>query len=179
MARLNLAEAFETLVQSAVGLPDLYDALSESSQAMGFRYFALTHHVDFATAPDLGIRLHNYPPHWEDWFDERALGRFDPIHRASHVANFGFTWSNVPRMIQLTQGDLKVLSQARRFGIGDGFTVPAHVRASITAPVPSRSLRKGSYLRSTRWSRNWWAGWPSKPRDALPSRGAHPSRHCR
>lgn len=127
MTSLNLAEAFETIVQTAVGLPDLFEALAESSQAMGFRYFALTHHVDFASAPELGIRLHNYPSHWEDWFDERALGRFDPIHRASHVANFGFTWSNVSRMIQLTQGDLEVLSQARRFGIGDGFTVPAHV----------------------------------------------------
>ena len=127
MARLMLAEAFETIVRSADALPSLFDALSDSSEAMGFRYFALTHHVDFANAPDLGIRLHNYPGHWEEWFDERALGRFDPIHRASHVANIGFTWSSVPQLIQLTRGDQEVLRQARRFGIGDGFTVPAHV----------------------------------------------------
>lgn len=127
MARLMLAEAFETIVRSADALPSLFDALSDSSEAMGVRYFALTHHVDFANAPDLGIRLHNYPGHWEEWFDERALGRFDPIHRASHVANIGFTWSCVPQMIQLTRGDQEVLRQARRFGIGDGFTVPAHV----------------------------------------------------
>jgi DNA-binding CsgD family transcriptional regulator len=94
---------------------------------MGFRYFALAHHVDFAASPWLGVRLHNYPAGWEQWFDERALGRMDPIHRASHTANFGFNWSLVPQMIQLTPGDHEVLREARRIGIGNGFTVPSHV----------------------------------------------------
>lgn len=106
---------------------DLFGLLEECARAMGFKYFALTHHIDFGPTPVPGIRLHNYPVQWQEWFDERLLGRLDPIHRASHVTSRGFTWSQVPDLIQLTSGDREILSQARRFGIGDGFTVPAHV----------------------------------------------------
>lgn len=94
---------------------------------MGFRYFALTHHIDFASASANGIRLHNYPAAWQEWFDKRSLGRFDPIHRASHVTSSGFAWAQVPNLIRLTSGDRDVLDQAKRMGICDGFTVPAHV----------------------------------------------------
>lgn len=127
MAGLILAETFELVVRGADGLDELFGALSECTHEMGFRYFALTQHVDFGAEPNTGIRLHNYPTDWEAWFDERALGRFDPVHRASHVTNTGFSWSHVPGMIRLTAGDREVLSAARRAGIGDGYTVPAHV----------------------------------------------------
>ncbi|MEZ0243737.1 MAG: LuxR family transcriptional regulator [Sphingomonas sp.] len=126
MTGLILAETFELIVRSADGLDELFGALSECTGEMGFRYFALSQHVDFGAA-EPGIRLHNYPPDWEAWFDERSLGRFDPIHRASHVTSAGFNWSHVPEMIQLTAGDREVLSAARRAGIGDGYTVPAYV----------------------------------------------------
>lgn len=127
MAKLFLAETFELIVCRANGLDELFGALSECTHEMGFRYFALSQHVDFGHGPGSGIRLHNYPSHWEAWFDERTLGRFDPIHRASHVTSTGFNWSHVPAMIQLTIGDHDVLRAARQAGIGDGFTVPAHV----------------------------------------------------
>ncbi len=127
MGRLTIAEGFRALVQCIDKSSDLSDVLSECSRAMGFRYFALAHHIDFASSPATGIRLHNYPAEWQHWFDARRLGRVDPIHRASHVANFGFNWSLVPQMIELTQGDREVLREARRFGIGDGFTVPSSV----------------------------------------------------
>jgi LuxR family transcriptional regulator, quorum-sensing system regulator CciR len=39
----------------------------------------------------------------------------------------GFAWSSLPQMIALTREDQRVLDLARREGIGDGFTVPAHV----------------------------------------------------
>jgi LuxR family quorum-sensing system transcriptional regulator CciR len=127
MARLELAESFGTFLGSARELSELFSALEEYTSAMGFRYFALTHHVDFSISADLAIRLHNYPAYWEEWFDERRLGRFDPIHRASHVASVGFHWSQVPGLIRMTAGDEQVLREARKFGIGEGFTVPAHV----------------------------------------------------
>ncbi|QDX26933.1 LuxR family transcriptional regulator [Sphingomonas suaedae] len=127
MSAFILAETFELIACKASGLDELFDALSECTREMGFRYFALSQHVDFGHGLTSGIRLHNYPSQWEAWFDERALGRLDPIHRASHVTSTGFSWSHVPAMIQLTIGDHDVLRAARRAGIGDGFTVPAHV----------------------------------------------------
>jgi LuxR family transcriptional regulator, quorum-sensing system regulator CciR len=104
----------------------LAGALAEVSRDLGFRYFALTHHVDVRRS-SAAIRIHNYPDGWAEWFDEQALGATDPVHRASNVTSVGFAWSKLPEMISLTADDRSVLDLARRQGIGEGFTVPAHV----------------------------------------------------
>jgi LuxR family quorum-sensing system transcriptional regulator CciR len=106
-------------------------ALAEIATEMGFSFFALTHHVDIRQAPQPAIRLHNYPAGWEEYFEEEKLGRCDPVHRASQLTSIGFAWSQLPRMIQLTARDLRVLDHARSRGIGDGFTVPAHVPGEV------------------------------------------------
>lgn len=127
MASLAIATTFENMLRNTRELPALFELLQECARAMGFRYFALTHHMDFAASPVPGIRIHNYPMAWQEWFDQRSLGRFDPIHRASHVTNTGFAWTRVPDLIQMTSGDREVFHQARRIGIGEGYTVPANV----------------------------------------------------
>ena len=101
-------------------------ALADVSRDLGFRYFALTHHVDVRLS-SAAIRLHNYPEGWAEWFDEQSLGTADPVHRASNMTSVGFAWSSLPEMIALTAEDRRVLDRARKEGIGDGFTVPAHV----------------------------------------------------
>lgn len=105
---------------------ELAGALSEITRDLGFRYFALTHHVD-VRASSGAVRIHNYPDDWAEWFDEKSLGGSDPVHRASNMASVGFAWSELPDMIALTKQDLQILDLARRHGIGEGFTVPAHV----------------------------------------------------
>ena len=105
---------------------ELTEALSDVCSDLGFRYFALTHHVDVRKT-SAAIRLHNYPPGWADWFDEQGLGGGDPVHRASNMTSVGFAWSQLDEMIPLTPNDRKILDLARKEGIGDGFTVPAHV----------------------------------------------------
>lgn len=97
------------------------------STQLGFQYFALTHHVDIVAANGSAIRIHNYPARWADYYDGRALGVSDPVHRASHVTSVGFRWSRMPRMIPFTVEDRRVLALGREQGIGDGFTVPANV----------------------------------------------------
>jgi LuxR family transcriptional regulator, quorum-sensing system regulator CciR len=101
-------------------------ALAEVTKDLGFRYFALTHHVDVRRS-SAAIRIHNYPAGWAEWFDEQSLGGSDPVHRASNVTSVGFIWSTLPKMIALTAQDRRILELARQEGIGDGFTVPAHV----------------------------------------------------
>jgi LuxR family quorum-sensing system transcriptional regulator CciR len=98
-----------------------------ASREIGFHYFALTHHLDIRAAPRPVIRLHNYPLGWVDYFDEQKLGPSDPVHRASHLTTVGFAWSRLDRMIRLTPRDHAVLELAACNGIGDGYTVPAHV----------------------------------------------------
>jgi LuxR family transcriptional regulator, quorum-sensing system regulator CciR len=104
----------------------LAGALADVSRDLGFRYFALTHHVDVRRS-SAAIRIHNYPDGWAEWFEDQALGATDPVHRASNLTSVGFTWSKLPEMIALTDKDRRVLELARREGIGEGFTVPAHV----------------------------------------------------
>jgi LuxR family quorum-sensing system transcriptional regulator CciR len=105
---------------------ELAEAIGNVTAELGFRYFALTHHLDVRRSSD-AIRLHNYPEGWAEWFDDQSLGPSDPVHRASNLTSVGFTWSKLPEMIALSDRDRLVLETARRQGIGDGFTVPAHV----------------------------------------------------
>ncbi len=106
---------------------ELAGLLAEITREMGFSWFALTHHVDIRQAPRPAIRLDNYPREWVEYFDDAKLGLSDPVHRASHVTNVGFSWSRLGAMIRLTPRDHEVLALAAKRGIGDGFTVPAHV----------------------------------------------------
>jgi LuxR family quorum-sensing system transcriptional regulator CciR len=105
---------------------ELAGALDDIVRDLGFRYFALTHHVDVRRS-SAAVRIHNYPDGWAEWFDGQSLGSTDPVHRASNLTSVGFAWSKLPEMILLSDKDRQVLELARREGIGDGFTVPAHV----------------------------------------------------
>ena len=119
----------ESFVRDVRGIEteaELGGALADITFDLGFRYFALTHHVDVRTS-SAAVRIHNYPDGWADWFDEQSLGGTDPVHRASNMTSIGFAWTEISEMIALTKQDLRILELARSHGIGDGFTVPAHV----------------------------------------------------
>jgi LuxR family quorum-sensing system transcriptional regulator CciR len=115
------------IVETVKTVDDLTAAMAAVTADLGFQYFALTHHVDVVAAGGDAIRLHNYPAQWADYYDGRALGISDPVHRAAHVTSVGFCWSNMPEMIPLTPEDRKMLEMGREEGIGDGYTVPANV----------------------------------------------------
>jgi len=112
------------LVESEEQLSSLLESISLE---LGFAFFALTHHVDIRQAPQPAIRLATYPAEWVDFFDRQRLGPSDPVHRASHLTSVGFAWSEVPAMIPLSRRDRDILDRAQLAGIGDGFTIPAHV----------------------------------------------------
>lgn len=123
----GMAMQLARIVETVGSADELAAAMAAISMELGFQYFALSHHVDVATAGDAAIRLHNYPRRWADYYDENALGVSDPVHRASHVTSIGFSWSQIAAMIPLTPADHRILALGRAQGIGDGFTVPAHV----------------------------------------------------
>ncbi len=104
----------------------LQKALADTCQRAGIRYFALSHHVDFAAAPR-ALRLHNYPEGWEDWYDSKRHGLTDPIHRASHFTAQGFYWRDMQRIIPMNRSDHKLMGLGQQIGLGDGVTIPAHV----------------------------------------------------
>lgn len=143
MTDLAAFQQFLDKIRTATDNDELGDALAVACDTMGFQYFALTHHL--ASSDPHAIRLHNYPDPWVAWFDEHGLGVSDPVHRASQVTSVGFPWSDVPAMIKLTRADEDVLGRARREGIGNGYTVPAHVPGEASgscsfAVAPSRDM---------------------------------------
>ncbi|WP_293880479.1 LuxR family transcriptional regulator [Sphingomonas sp.] len=98
---------------------------------LGCRYFALTHHVDFANKPSGTVRIHNYPHAWEVWFDAHGLGISDPVHRASHKLSRGFRWSEARTLLPFAAKDQAILDAALAHGIGDGFTVPSNIPGQL------------------------------------------------
>lgn len=112
-------------VKTTQGLSLLMEQITRD---MGFDYFALIHHVDIrAKGIDTALWLENYPRHWAEVFVNTGLYADDPMLIASHLTNVGFAWSEVPSMIKLTNKHKEILLRVRREGLGDGFTVPAHV----------------------------------------------------
>lgn len=124
---LATAQQFATAAETAVNIAELGAHVDAITREMGFRYFALAHHVDIARTPQPAIRIHNYPAEWEAFFDAEGLGRSDPVHRASHLRNLGFPWAMLHQLIDLTRRDREIIARSRRAGIADGYTVPAHI----------------------------------------------------
>jgi len=135
MPQLAIADAFVDAVREAGDDDELLTLLTDFCDAFNIRYFALVHHIDFGLDQGPAIRLHNYPGPWQQWFDENRLGRSDPIHRASELTCAGFRWSTVRDLIELTATDHAIFAQARIVGIGDGFTIPAHVPGEFTGSI--------------------------------------------
>ena len=130
-----------------MSLGELEAILDAMARDMGFRHFALTHHVDLPRAPQPAIRLHNYPADWEAYFDAQRLGPSDPVHRASHLTTAGFHWSRLGEIINLTVRDLAILERSRRAGIGEGYTVPANVPGESTGSCSFATVRGQSIRR--------------------------------
>ena len=126
MSLPTLGELVE-MIDSIVNIDDLEIVMARICAILGFDHFALSHHVDVNCAAPSVIRLNNYPPPWAEFYYGNACGVSDPVHRASHVTSVGFRWSQIPAMIPLTTGDLRMLDLGREAGIGDGFTIPANV----------------------------------------------------
>lgn len=132
MPKLTIAKAFVDRARAASTEAGLFELLSDCCRSVGIRYFALVHHVNFGFERAPAIRLHNYPPSWQRWFDENLLGRSDPVHRASQLICGGFSWSIIGDHIPLTSIDRSVFAQARVAGIGEGYTIPANVPGEFT-----------------------------------------------
>lgn len=126
MGMQAMVERFIRSITEVSSGDELGPVMEAIARDLGFQYFALMHHVDVRIAAS-AIRLHNYPARWADHYDRHALGISDPVHRASHRTSIGFAWSRIPALIPLSPGDRRTLEQGRAEGIGEGFTVPAHV----------------------------------------------------
>lgn len=122
----DAAQMLEDLDKSRTS-SDLYQCLIDTSQRMGFTFFALTEHINTGPSHREPINIVHYPQRWDGMFRRKRLFGVDPVHRASNTRALGFLWSDVPRLIPMSKTDHRIFELARGNGLGDGFTVPSNV----------------------------------------------------
>ncbi len=125
LATINEFIAQSRAVRSAGALRDL---TAQMAQDIGFDYFSLTQ-VDYSNPdqPVEHIRINTYPEGWVDQIVTQRFFRDDPAYLASCKTAVGFRHADIPSMISMSARHHHILEQARRAGVGDGFTVPAHI----------------------------------------------------
>jgi len=121
---IDYFEAKAMLCQNDCHLSDLLD---EAVRELGFDYFALLHHDSLGRSRAGLIRLDTYPPGWDEELCARDWIGVDPVHHACTRTNIGFAWDELPRLVSLGARERELLEQSRRFGLGEGFTVPANI----------------------------------------------------
>lgn len=143
----KLIEAFDLAASRCQSEAALHSLLQEVTQELGFQYFALLHHASLNRRHGHLIRFDNYPLDWQQEMRETHLFEYDPIHAASGRTNIGFIWDDVGRYVTLTATHRSILMRSRRFGLVNGFTVPANVPGEPSgscsfARASSRSISK-------------------------------------
>lgn len=123
----RLSDRFADLAARCSSLEGLRALLHDACRELGFEFFALLHHASLGSDHSNLIRIDNYPESWVATMLKSGFSNDDPIHLASLRANAGFAWSEVGSIIPLGSRHKRILAASRRFGIGDGFTVPVNV----------------------------------------------------
>jgi DNA-binding CsgD family transcriptional regulator len=123
----RLIDWFEAQAALCASDRDLYGLLDAVTRDLGFDYFALLHHASLASTRTGLIRLDSYPAGWCGELATRGLIGEDPVHHACARTNVGFAWAELLDLAVIGPRQREILEQGRRFGIADGFTVPANV----------------------------------------------------
>jgi len=125
-ASLRSVQAFANAAQAASSVAELEGAIASASRDLGFDHFAIVNHVDFGKLTPNTIRLSNYPEKFIAGIREGKFAR-DPVLRASERTNAGFLWSDIAKLITLTDRDHAYMRTASELGLAEGFTVPYHI----------------------------------------------------
>lgn len=142
MSRFRDVQAFVDNANRATTLDEVAHLVADAAAEIGFDYYSLVHHVDFAVRLPEFVRLSNYPASWVGRFMEQRYFLDDPVHAACQTTAVGFKWADVARLIALTERQRAILSSASKEGLGAGFTVPVHVPGEFTGSA-SFSVEQG------------------------------------
>lgn len=138
----RLVDLFEDEASRCTSDADLHRLMSEATSELGFRYFALLHHASLQWSARPLLRIDNYPVGWVQELIEQDLAHDDPVHHASVRTNIGFSWAELGSLLPLNCRHRRILERSGRFGIGEGFTIPANVPVEPTGSC-SFAVRRG------------------------------------
>jgi LuxR family quorum-sensing system transcriptional regulator CciR len=137
---------------------ELQEFIRQIREELGFAHFWLVQRVEVRngdgdaeqqTASKV-VALSDYPEEWVQAYVIGNLAAKDPVLRASHHAGVGFSWSEIPDMVDLAPEQNELFELGRQAGIVGGFTVPARARGLTSGscnfaigagrPVPPANL---------------------------------------
>lgn len=106
---------------------DLACLVGDFARDIGFDYFSLFQHDHRKQRGENHILVTNYPEAWIE--RSRALRYYadDPVFIAGSRTSVGFLISEVSSLIELTRRQRRTLEEGKKAGLGDGYSVPAHV----------------------------------------------------
>lgn len=113
---------------------------------LGFRYYAVIHHIDHNRPHKIAVRCENYPPSLVERFLSDKLYLDDPVLRAALRAVRLFNWEDIPTLINWNDRHRQIFEMGQRDGIGNGITrpcmLPGEYFGSCTfATTPGREIR--------------------------------------
>lgn len=130
MATLRDVQCFVRGARDVASLADLDRLLEATIRTFGFQFYALGHHVNVVSADQ--VQIGNYPESWAKSVHSRETITEDPVLRACQNSAVGFKWSDVGTLIDLTTRHREILANARKVGMGEGYTVPVHIPGECT-----------------------------------------------
>lgn len=127
MSASAVVEEFARLSQAHTTIADLRESVAAAVGDLGFHYFAVIHHVDFAQAPPGAIRISNYPQSFYEVMAQKGYFAEDPVLAATLRTARGFLWDEVARFVPMSERQKDIVSLGTREGLGPGYTHPVHV----------------------------------------------------
>jgi LuxR family quorum-sensing system transcriptional regulator CciR len=140
MDRFQDVQDFVRAAYAVEDVDELHTLMDATTRSLGFSYYALGHHVNVMA--DNHVRIGNYPDAWMEMLHETRYIYVDPVLTACQNSTVGFRWSEVDEIIELSPTQREILSLAESSGMGEGFTVPAHIPGECAGSC-SFALRSG------------------------------------
>lgn len=126
MDLLRLAELFSNSAKRCQTTSELFSLTEAAARELGFPKLAMVHGLWFQCPGQQLIKLDNFGE-WRELFIERHYYRDDPALLASQRTNAAFAWAAMRRLIHFTDRQEKIIEEAARYGLRNGYTLPIGV----------------------------------------------------
>ena len=135
---------FRDLSDTTEEMAALARLVEDAAHEMGFQYIAVLHSTSLMRGSARLIRYDNYPTGWERRLIGRGHNVIDPILSIARRRVAGFLWSDALARANLSDAQNAILEAGARYGMREGFTVPANVPGEPEGSISfaSRSTRR-------------------------------------
>lgn len=110
-------------ISSAGDVPGAAAACRQVAAALGFEHFLYGLRIAVSLSRPCQFVLSGYPKGWRSYYDEQGYMMVDPVLARAATSVVPFGWDELNRDKPAVQ---RLFSDAARFGLGHGLSVPVH-----------------------------------------------------